>query len=281
MKILNLLDYILPSLGRGMGVGLLLLLAACDHIDENEQLIYVKPVDVARAVLIEDFTGQNCLNCPNATLTIADLQATYGHTAVVAVGIYSGDFGHMRNGNPYPLTTEIGDEYYAHWGLDHQPVGLVNRHGASEYQDWGGLLSEQLQQMSRLQLEALMDYNPDNRQAVIKISAMGTNGGTSGKLQVWLTEDSITDGQRMPDGVWNKEYVHNHVFRDAVNGAWGTDFSIEEGEQKEQTFTYTIAEGKDWKPENMHIVAFVYTNQGVEQVVTTKLKIDSSFPPSL
>jgi hypothetical protein len=99
-----------------------------------------------------------------------------------------------------------------------------------------------------------------------------------------------------PDGLSNKEYVHNHVFRDVVNDTWGTDFSIEKGEEKTETFTYTIPEDKIWKsesnistvdvpkywkPENMHIVAFVYTNQGVEQVVTTKLKIDSSFPPSL
>ena len=274
MKILNLLNDILPSLVRGMGLGFLLLCVACSHIDENEQLIYVKPADVARAVLIEDFTGQNCLNCPNATLTIADLQATYGHAVVVAVGIYSGDFGHMRNGNPYPLTTEIGDEYYAHWGLDHQPVGLVNRHGASEYQDWGRLVREQLEQKSPLQLETSIDYDSANRKVEIKVSAMGTDGNTNGKLQVWLTEDGITDGQRMPEGNWNSEYLHNHVFRDAVNGAWGTDFSIEEGEQKDQTFTYTIAEDKDWKSENMHVIAFVYNDNGVEQVTIDKLKIE-------
>ncbi len=252
---------------------LCVLCVSCSHIDENEQLIYVKPADVARAVLIEDFTGQNCLNCPNATLTIGDLQAAYGHDVVVAVGIYSGEFGYMRGdrNRPYPLTTQTGDEYYVHWGLDHQPVGLVNRHGASEYQEWGALVREQLQQKSSLQLEALADYNSANRQVAIKVSAMGTDGNTNGKLQVWLTEDNITDGQRMPDGVWNKEYVHNHVFRDAVNAAWGTVFSIKEGEQKELTFTYTIAEDKDWQPANMHVVAFVYNDKGVEQVTTAKL----------
>ena len=103
---------------------------------------------------------------------------------------------------------------------------------------------------------------------------MGMDGAVSGKLQIWLTEDGITEGQRMPDGVWNREYTHNHVFRDAVNGAWGTDFSIEEGKVQEETFTYVIPEDKDWKVENMHAVAFVYNDKGVEQVTTMELKVE-------
>lgn len=249
------------------------LCVGCSHIDQDEQLIYVKPADVSRAVLIEDFTGQNCLNCPNATVAIADLQETYGHDNVVAVGIYSGDFGYMRGdfNRPYPLTTTVGHEYYKHWKLDHQPVGIVNRHGASEYQDWARQALEQMQQKARLQLSARATLDAESRTMTIAVTALGTDGDTDGKLQLWLTEDSIVDGQRMPDGVWNKEYLHNHVFRDAVNGQWGTDFRLAEGETREETFTYTIAEDKAWVPKNMHVVAFVYTGQGVEQVVAVPI----------
>ena len=58
---------------------------ACSHIDEDERLIYVKPADVARAVLIEDFTGQRCINCPAATDVIHQLQEAYGDDKVIAV----------------------------------------------------------------------------------------------------------------------------------------------------------------------------------------------------
>ena len=50
-----------------------LLMVACSHIDEDEQLIYVKPAPVERCVLIEDFTGQRCVNCPNAAEEIEKL----------------------------------------------------------------------------------------------------------------------------------------------------------------------------------------------------------------
>lgn len=83
-------------------------LFSCDNIAEGDRLIYVAPVEVSKNVLIEDFTGQRCLNCPTATETIHGLQETYGGTKVIAVGLYSGDFGKKVDGTLLPLTTETG-----------------------------------------------------------------------------------------------------------------------------------------------------------------------------
>ena len=276
MLLSYLRNYILPSItGRGMGVGLLLcaLCASCDHIDEDERLIYVKPAAIGKSVLIEDFTGQNCLNCPTATQVIAELQGSYGHEHVVAVAIHSGDFGYMRGdrNRPYPLTTDMGDAYFKYWGLSSQPVGMVNRQAPSDYANWGTQVFEQLQQAARVDLSVEVAYDSESRQIDITVYSIGMDGTLSGKLQVWLTEDNITEGQRMPDGVWNGEYTHNHVFRDAVNGAWGIDYNIEEGNYQTDKFSYTIPEDKDWKVENMHVVTFVYTSQGVEQVTSASL----------
>ena len=58
MKIFN---HIIP-----MAVAALALFTACDNIPEDDRLIYIKPAAVSRAVLIEDFTGQACVNCPAA-----------------------------------------------------------------------------------------------------------------------------------------------------------------------------------------------------------------------
>ena len=60
------------------------------------------------------------------------------------------------------------------------------------------------------------------------------------------------------------------MFRTAVNGTWGTDFSIAEGEQKVVEFDYTL-ESDEWVPENMAVVAFVYNNNGVLQVTKKAL----------
>ena len=73
----------------------------------------------------------------------------------------------------------------------------------------------------------------------------------------------------MPDGTRNDNYVHRHVFRDAVNGQWGDEIIVKEGYSIDKDYTFTISE--DWVPENLSVVAFVYNNSGVLQVTKAKL----------
>lgn len=257
------LSYILPLAAISMN------LASCSNISEDDRYIYVEPANVAKRVLIEDFTGQNCKNCPNAALTIEQLQEDYGADNVIAVGIYSGPFGKTPLGVPYSLTTDTGDNYFDYWGVQDQPSAMIDRHGVvSTYHTWSTLVRDAIQQEASLILDASCTYDNDSRTASIQVNASGVND-IDGKIQVWLIEDSITDVQRMPDGKPNQQYVHNHVFRTTVNGLWGNDFSITTGEEKELAYQTTISE--DWKAEDMSAVIFVYNTSGVLQTVKAKI----------
>ena len=81
---------------------------------------------------------------------------------------------------------------------------------------------------------------------------------------MWLIEDSITALQMMPDGTANYQYQHNHVLRASMNGEWGDDFTLNEGETKDLSFS--IAAENAWQLSNLRIVAFVYNAEGVIQV---------------
>ena len=115
-------------------IGIALLMAACSHIAEDEQLIEVAVDDmptneIMRNVLLEDFTGQKCANCPKGTEIIEQLTDSLGD-ALVAVGIHCGPLGVHPTAKAIGLATDLGDAYYNYWKLEFQPVGLVNRHGA-------------------------------------------------------------------------------------------------------------------------------------------------------
>lgn len=248
-----------------------LLLTACSHIAEDERLIYVKPAPVARCVLLEDFTGQRCINCPKGSEVIEQLQEEYGD-AVIAVGIHGGPLGFKGSSTLVGLATEVGDEYYNHWQLEYQPVGLVNRHGAVNYTDWAATVRAQLAITAPLSMEAQADIQ--DGKININLTITGTDGNTTGKLQVWVLEDRITAMQLMPDGTANSEYVHNHVLRTPVNGTWGEDFTIQEGEVK--TTRHTQAIDPSWNPQQLSVVAFVYNDQGVQQAVKTKVNHDDN-----
>ena len=238
------------------------MLAGCDHISEEERLIYEKPEPTQRVVLLEDFTGQRCVNCPKATEVIEQLQETYGDN-IVAVGIHGGPLAYAGNTKIVGLKTATGDEYYSHWNLEYQPVGLVNRHGPVNYPEWAAAVKEELSKPAPLRLNGSA-FIEDNT-ITVQIQAEGTDGTVTGKLQVWLLEDGIQTLQLMPDGTANQEYIHNHVFRTAVNGTWGEDISVKEGETVERTFTQALE--PTWNKERLSIVAFVYNDGGVQQAV--------------
>lgn len=242
---------------------------SCD-IAENDRYIYVKPPEKGRKVLIEDYTGQKCVNCPKAAEVIHELIAQYGGDTVIAVSIHGGPLAFKKPGNPQALANDLGETYYKAFKFDHNPVGLINRHGgALDYQAWTGVVYDEIQLKSPLDLDLTATYDEDSRNVDVTVNALGTRGNTSGKLQLWVVEDSIVAMQSMPDGSVNRNYVHNHVLRAAVNGDWGEDFSIAEGQKKENTFHYTLDGG--WVPKHVSIIAFVYNDNGVQQVNKVKI----------
>ncbi len=243
------------------------LMTACSHIDEDEQLIYVKPAPVSRCVLLEDFTGQRCVNCPKAAEEIEKIVEQYGEDVVIAVSIHSGPLGFHTNSRFVGLSTDVGDNYFTHWGFDYQPVGLIDRGSPAEFTSWSTLIREELQKTAPVEIE--LEVTPEAEEYHLQAKIKGIDGNSQGKLQLWIIEDNITAFQLMPDGTRNDTYTHRHVFRAAVNGEWGDDIAVNEG--YEIIKDYSIALDDEWNIENLSVVAFVYNAAGVLQVTKTKL----------
>lgn len=246
-----------------------LLIVSCSDIDENERFVYVKPADVARCVLLEDYTGQMCVNCPKAVDVINQIHEAYGDN-VIAVGVHGGRLSLPSSSSTLGLATDEGNEYYNAAGQPAQPAGRVNRLGSPSNIDfWPSLVAEEIAKVAPLSIELATSYDEATSTVTVDVKTMGTNGNTTGKLQLWLVEDNIVAPQFMPDGSRNLEYVHNHVLRGAVNGTWGEDFSVNEGEEK--TVTRTAILKDHWKAEDMSVVAFVYNDNGVQQAAKIKI----------
>lgn len=248
--------------------------ASCSNIDEGDRLIYVKPAEVGRAILIEDFTGQRCVNCPTGTEIINGIVDTYGEDNVIAVGIHSGPLGFAGNSNTVGLMTDTGNEYYTRWDKENkmgQPWVIFNRKTSpdSHYNNWAAMVGTIISEKANLSVKIDNAYDAAKRTLTTTVGAFGTNGTVNGKLQVWIVEDGIKALQMMPDGKPNKEYMHNHVFRAAVNGTWGEDVTVKEGETTTKQYQYVLPEA--WNADNIAVVAFVYNDGGVENVAKKHL----------
>lgn len=241
-------------------------LSACSNVDEDERFIEIEPEVAARRVLIEDFTGQNCINCPAATAVIEQIQEAYGAENIIAVGIHSGPFGVNHDGSPTPLYTDTGDYYYKKWGVRGQPTGMIDRHGlVNNPQYWMGIVKNVIGIASPLKLEGECSYDATTRKASITVNAEAIYD-INGIVQVWLVEDGIVSYQMMGDGKTNDNYIHNHVFRAAVNDKDGEPITMAFSEKKDLTYEAQI--DGSWKAENMSVVAFIANDdEGVLQTV--------------
>ena len=247
-------------------------LVSCDEVSHDERLTYVEPPEVGRAVLIEDYTGQYCVNCPRATQEIERLIEEYGDTSVIAVAIHSGPFSKQK-GVESPLYTSVGDMYFSTWGLQGQPVGLIDRLYSSmpfSYTDWGAGVNYEIGFKAPVAFMTTPVYDTGNRRADVQVQTIGLDSPlVSGKLQVWLVEDSIDSFQLMPDGSVNEHYNHMHVFRASVNDPWGDNVSVNHGQVDVKDYSITLDPA--WVPEHCSIVTFLYDGNGVRQVTKTKL----------
>lgn len=250
--------------------------ASCSNIDEGDRLIYVKPAEVGRAILIEDFTGQRCINCPTGTEIINGIVSTYGEDNVIAVGIHSGPLGFAGNSKTVGLMTDTGNEYYTRWDKENkmgQPWVIFNRKTSpdSHYNNWAAMVGTIISEKANLSVKIANAYDAASRTLTTTVGADGVNGTVNGKLQVWIVEDGIKALQMMPDGTSNREYVHNHVFRAAVNGTWGEDVTVKEGETTTKQYQYVLPEA--WDADKIAVVAFVYNDGGVENVAKKHLVV--------
>lgn len=239
------------------------MFTACENISEDERFLEVEGVTAQRVVLLEDYTGQACVNCPNAHEVATTLHEQYPENLIV-VAMHAGP---QAIAAPSGLKQSEGDTYADAFGVKTYPNGMINRRGGlKDYPSWGAAVYEELQREASLNLSVEAAF-VDGKLAVT--TDMLALEELCGKLQLWLLEDSLVGPQITPSGP-QLQYVHNHVFRGSINGTWGEDIALALGEEKAVMHeNVTLNEG--WKPENLSVVAFVYDGNGVMQAAHCKV----------
>ena len=248
------------------------LLTGCDSVGSDERLIEIPAATVQRNVLIEDFTGQRCIFCPAASEAIAEQQKLYGADKLIAVAFHAG---------PLAIKSGMGSLVCAlMWVMSIISIGqfqmcqkaIINRRGGVLSKDtWAGRIYDEFAQTTSIGIDLKCQYEATTHQVEIETDLKTLAEDVKGKLQLWLVEDSIVAPQMFPNNKVEKEYVHNHVFRAAINGDWGTELMLStKGIHKEKT-TYTLPEGIVSK--NAWIVGFFYNDSGVLQAVRQKVSL--------
>ncbi|MCM1110268.1 MAG: Omp28 family outer membrane lipoprotein [Clostridium sp.] len=253
-----------------------LTFSACSDIDEADRYIPVESVAPERCVLVEDFTGQNCINCPAAHETLERLVEQYGDN-VIPVSIHCGGFGISVDYTRYKgLMQPEGNTYNDAWGIDSWPKGVVDRTGgAINHEQWPSAVRDELKRPTPLSID-LKAVCPEGDDKVSIEVTLSSTTDLSGSLQLWVLEDSIIARQQDINLGRIDDYVHNHVYRAAVNGVGGesVDMKAMIHWTKEYAIGLRTAKFETWVPRNLSIVAFLYDRSGVIQAA--RVRVDTS-----
>lgn len=253
----------------------LIICVACDPVNEADRYEYVGEVDITgnnRVVLLEEFTGQDCVNCPSAHKEIEKMEESYGDR-FVCVSIHATDFALDEGTKRYPtFKTAEGDIYAEQYGVTDLPCGVVNKTGGVQnYNNWASSIYTTLQQPTPLSIKLQAEVEDGN----ISISStLNCSEALNGKLQLWVVEDGIVSLQKYNDGKSTTtigDYVHNNIYRASVNGVGGESISL--ATDTPQSFSHTIGMRDHWEASNLRIVGFVYNNTGVVQVAQCEVAV--------
>lgn len=254
------------------------ILAACNEVKEGDRYIDMPAIEVKRSVLIEDFTGQNCPNCPTAHLYIEELEQQYGD-AVIPVSIHAGGLSYpITNKRRNGLATETGNIYDGALPTHNYPAIVVDGHSSTVYNgvdnEWVNAVRNALQTDVAVELECRATHHTD-ADGVKRLSIsteIKPYADYSGKLQLWIIENDIVAYQSTLTGAIT-DYVHQNVFRAAANGTWGQPLSLAANVYSTVDNTYTISGEweETWDLDHLAIVAFIYNDSGVAQATRAKV----------
>ncbi|MFN4123483.1 MAG: Omp28 family outer membrane lipoprotein [Flavobacteriales bacterium] len=282
--------HILGSLFLGLTAAL--LLSSCDYVEEPYGTSFTGggQTDTGQAVsrvLIEDFTGHRCGNCPRATERIDELQNLYGDR-VVAIAVHVGFFASPTASGLFTADyrTPVGNELDQFYGnsVAGLPNGLVNRSLANgnaiiDVNAWAPKVVNLLTLPPRLRLSLQATFNTSNRQADASLQIQSLDN-IQEQLRVvyYLTEDSVLGAQKdyslSPSDI--PEYYHRHMLRGSMNGTWGESLpsaTLSNGQTINHARSFTIP--NNWNQNKVAVVAVVYREDTREviEVIEKKLSI--------
>ncbi len=243
--------------------------AACE-----EKPIVIPALEVGeRKILVEELTGIRCQNCPQGTEELQSLAPTLGDKLIVVALHAAASFDQPFAESKYDFRSAdcraVTDYLYVN-GDPGAPAASIDRQkldvftGMFVHRPWKGSINARAAVAPNIGLFLNNEYNATSRELTITTNVSPDEPLTGEiRLSVYITEDSIVDVQqkgtvRVPD------YVHRHVFRDAVSAPTGDDISGAIGENKPFSKSYTVTLPAEWNAKHCSVVAFIHRHGDVD-----------------
>lgn len=269
--------------------------SACDKIDEplvitdqrsftvitEDTLFFADSVFVSqKQVLLEYFTGHQCVTCPAAGKILREMLDEQGQR-LVSYSIHAGVFADVTPDSDFDTEyrTTVGTtlhDLFIDFGV---PMGLIDRTQQSgNYQiftfNWKAFVAEQMTKPNQANIALKNTFYPNSNLLLIDVEVEFLEAlDDDYHLVLFLVEDDIVSPQKnnQPDQPVIYDYVHYNVLRDNITPGSGDLLSaapIGAGDQYVKQYTYEI--DADWVISNCKVVAYVGkvdANYGLVEII--------------
>ena len=284
----------------------LLFWTGCDRVDDGLVVTNVQDIPVntdtvfvldsvivdQKQVLLEDFTGHKCVNCPEAAIEAHEWAEMYDHRLII-YAVHAGfqAFPDASGLYTYDFTNPTGDALFNYFNEPFNPSGTVNR---VEYNgntvliyvtgDWAAAIPVELAKPSVIDMKVVNKYFPNSNSVQINItSTVNAALESKYKIVVMIAEDLIVRPQRnnneeigpVPDWI---DYHHRNVLRDGVTATFGeyvtADGTVSQGETYYNQFYYELDQPWVSDTADYNIISFIFdeANDDILQVAELGIK---------
>lgn len=270
-----------------------IVFVGCDKIDDPtpndfvdisgiswDDSSYVESNPTVRKIILEEYTGFLCSNCPNGAKEIHRLDSIYT-SQLIPISIHATNFAKPVNVDisqppdgildyTEDFRTPAGNAYEIAFGVSGIPKGSVSRlnsaamTGISQWDIDINTIKNDVPKVS-IGLSTLYDDSSRTAKAVVNTEWLSSETGNY-NLQIFLIEDSILGDQLDGSTHILQGYTHRHVLRKAVNGIWGSAIpSSNIGDFDTQEFAVSI--NPNWNKEHCIMVAFIYKDSPDYEII--------------
>lgn len=259
---------------------------ACDKIPEDEMRIASDlPEWQGKTVVLEDFTGVGCPNCPNAGEIAHGLKNLMGDKLIL-VELHPDENSAVarltvpRSPEDADLRNAMATVYATFWKVEGLPAGLINRKQASgetlPRARWRGQAISVYGEVPVATIEATALLSGSS----IAVSASGAFS------QAYTAEEGLhvlamvlEDGFSVTQAVSGEEqtgFAHNHVLRATVGDVWGNKV-LDAGDIASGTnFTYSgnVSVNSVWKTADLSVAVFLCDAKTKEILNAVQVKVN-------
>lgn len=242
-----------------------------------------------KRVLVEEFTGVSCSNCPDAATVLKSIVDANGDKVVV-IGYHPTNNGFTKLIDEHGYKSEydfrqakaeeLGNSIFG--GIPGMPIAVIGRQYVNNNYfvgrgEWSKLIEDRLKLTTpvNISITSSVDEGANEALAIVRIEYT-ENVSQKHNLHVAVIENDIIDAQKSVSEIFS-DYKHEHVFRDMLTPLAGAVIPAkvepkEPGKVYERKFTISINE--KWKVENCKVIAFITNDEAGDNEVVQVAEVN-------